>query len=303
MRARVNRFPDELNNFLHLNFGDITDLISLPGIAGDGGATRLQLTGGHSVVVKSTLTSGERHFYEQHAGILRRAGVGVPDLYWSGSDDEQRNWIVLEDIPVPFPKERWVSDAEQFEMLFHLHSTTWGNRCLELNEAAFQPIWNAELTERACEWFDDVAERNSVMNQFIQIQREVQFLFEPTCCLSADPNPTNWRIRENGKLVLIDWERFCNGHPAIDLAITMPGIGSKDGAMERRIAELYLGFWTTNTGRIPSELDDLERWIRVAKLWSIVEFIANAKLKPALYPKDTVTYIVRELPSVLGQLA
>jgi aminoglycoside phosphotransferase (APT) family kinase protein len=97
----------------------------------------------------------------------------------------------------------------------------------------------------------------------------------------------------------MDWERFCQGHPAIDLAITMPGIGSKDGAMERTMAEMYIRLWQKNTGSVPTELDALERGNRVAKLW---EFIANAKVAPALYPHDTVAYIVRELPSLFDQL-
>lgn len=299
---QATRFPDELDHFLSFHFGHIVNRISLSGVAGASRVIRLQLVDGNSVIVKSSPTLGECHFYEQHADLLRRAGIGVPDLYWSGSDEEQRHWIVLEYIPIPFPRERWVFDTEQYEMLFRLHSTTWGARRVEVGDAAFQPKWNAELTGRALAWFDGVAEHKDVREQMIHLQREAQFLFEPQCCLSVDPNPTNWRIRENGELILMDWERFCHGHPAIDLAITMPGIGSKDGAMERTMAEMYIRLWQKNTGSVPTELDGLERAIRVAKLWSMVEFIANAKGAPALYPHDTVAYIVREWPSLFDQL-
>lgn len=102
-------------------------------------------------------------------------------------------------------------------------------------------------------------------------------------------------------MILIDWERFCYGHPAIDLAITMPGSYSKDGTMEGKIAELYRTCWERNEGGLPADLHDLEWLIRVAKLWSAVEFVANAWQNPELYPAETVAYIVKELPDFLDR--
>ncbi|WP_081503918.1 phosphotransferase [Alicyclobacillus hesperidum] len=185
-------------------------------------------------------------------------------------------------------------------MLFRLHSSTWRNRRLELDEQAYKPVWDDEMAMQACEWFEDEAERSDMANQMMKLQLDAQVLFEPTCCISADPNPTNWRIRDDGDLVLIDWERFCYGHPAIDLAITMPGLGSKDGTMEGQIADLYRECWERNAGSVPPELSDLERLIRVAKLWSVVEFLANARRNPESYPEQTVACIVRELLGYIG---
>lgn len=295
--------PHVLLAFVHSRFGNVTHTETLSGVAGDGGATRLQFDGGRTVIVKSSASSRERNFYEHHADLLRHCGVGIPGLYWSGCDDAERHWIVIEDIPNPFPQGRWNCDQEQMEMLFRLHAGTWKDRRLTLDPEIYKPGWDEELTGQASEWFADGSERQRVVEWCKRFQQEAHVLFRQLCCISADPNPTNWRTREDGELVLIDWERFSYGHPAIDLAITMPGLGSKDGSMEGRIAGRYRECWERNMGRVPVELGDLKRLIRVAKLWSVVEFLANEKLKPGLYPTETVAYIVRELPSFLGRIA
>ena len=56
--------------------------------------------------------------------------------------------------------------------------------------------------------------------------------------ISGDPNPTNWSVREDGTVVLFDWERVGYGTPALDLAITVPGLGTPDDY--RRVVEGYL---------------------------------------------------------------
>ncbi|WP_156040232.1 hypothetical protein [Alicyclobacillus macrosporangiidus] len=301
MNSDTQFIPKELKTFLHSNFGTVARIEPLSGVAGEGGANRLTFEDGRSVIVKSSPLPRERSFYEHHAGHVKRAGVGVPQLYWSGADDSGNNWIVLEDVLHPFPKERWVCDAEQIEMLFRLHSSTWGSERPKLDTAAYRPSWNEEMTHQACEWFSDKEERSQVERGLIEVQLHARFLFQPLCCLSADPNPTNWRVRRNGELVLTDRERFCYGHPSIDLAITMPGLGRKNGTTEAKIAALYRTCWERNRGSVPTELGDLERWMQVAKIWSAVEFIASATLNPALYPEGTILYIVRELPGFLEQ--
>lgn len=295
MGSQTKRWPDQLWAFLQSNFGDITNTTFLSGVAGDGGAHRLQFNSQTSAIVKSSPLQRERNFYENHADDIRRLGIGVPNLCWSGADDSGRHWIVIEDIPNSFPEKRWLCDPEQIETLFRLHSGTWGDKRLALSAEAYNPGWVDEMTSQACQWFDDGTERINVVNQVTVLQQEAQsqLLFWPLCCLSADPNPTNWRVREEGELVLIDWERFSHGHPAIDLASTMPGLGSR--TMEGKIAELYRTCWERNEGSLPAELHNLERLIRQAKLWSVVEFMANARQNPELYPAATVAYIVKEL--------
>lgn len=85
------------------------------------------------------------------------------------------------------------------------------------------------MTERASEWFADGSERDQVANQLTMLQREAQVLFQPICCISADPNPTNWRIRDSGELVLIDWERFSFGHQPLTWRSSCPVLAARMG--------------------------------------------------------------------------
>lgn len=67
--------------------------------------------------------------------------------------------------------------------------------------------------------------------------------------------------------MLFDFERIGYGNPAIDLAITIPGVGSKDGSLEKEIAIQYITLWQKNGINYPSSVDKLIQQIR----W----FIAN----------------------------
>ncbi len=95
----------------------------LTGVTGKVGTTRLILDN-RSVTVKFSPPPGERNFYERHAGLLRRAGVGISDLHWSGAHLDGTHWIAVQDIPKPHPRERCI-DPEQIQTLFFLYSSTW----------------------------------------------------------------------------------------------------------------------------------------------------------------------------------
>ena len=62
------------------------------------------------------------------------------------------------------------------------------------------------------------------------------------------------------------------------------------------IARLYMDLWNDREGHVPPELTNLPSLIRLGKLWSVVEFLANARLSPGDYPEETISFIVRELP-------
>ncbi|WP_390909508.1 phosphotransferase family protein [Pantoea ananatis] len=57
-------------------------------------------------------------------------------------------------------------------------------------------------------------------------------------------NAGNWGKRENGELVLFDWERFGPGSPATDLAPLVKGMGREEDyrAIARRYCQLNSGF-------------------------------------------------------------
>ncbi|QSO52696.1 phosphotransferase [Alicyclobacillus curvatus] len=297
----MGSIPAELMRFLEPRFGTVTGEQFLSGVAGDG-AKRLAFADGKSAIVKSSTSSWERNFYEKSAQVVRRLNVGIPELYWSGSDERGRQWILIEDIPNAFPRERWVGDEQQIATLLRLHVGTWKDKRLTLDADSYKPSWDDEMSAGTSAWFPAGYQRDRVAEQLAMIQREAQVLFQPICSISADPNPTNWRVRKDGELVLIDWERFTYGHPAIDLAITMPGLGSPDGLMERGLARVYLSGWKQDIGQEAAELSHLERLIRVAKLWTIVEFVARVKLHPTRSQEETTAHIVHELPRVMDEL-
>ena len=70
------------------------------------------------------------------------------------------------------------------------------------------------------------------------MEQASQHLFRPVCAISGDPNPVNWGLRDDGTLALFDWERFGRCSPALDLAITVPGLG--DETAYRAVATSYL---------------------------------------------------------------
>ncbi|MBE5106039.1 hypothetical protein IGI01_12210 [Bacillus thuringiensis] len=100
-------------------------------------------------------------------------------------------------------------------------------------------------------------------------------IFFPFCCVSGDPNPTNWGIRNNNQLVLFDWERIGYGSPVIDLAIIIPGLGTTDKSLESSIANTCLNLWKTTSISFPYSASELIQQITLAKIWSALDFIVN----------------------------
>ena len=88
-------------------------------------------------------------------------------------------------------------------------------------------------------------------------------LFEHQTLVSGDANEGNWGRRDNGQLVLFDWERFGFGSPAIDLAPLVSRMGSLSDY--ERIVDRYLCHNTL----IPRE--ELIKQLIMAKSWIVVE--------------------------------
>jgi hypothetical protein len=70
--------------------------------------------------------------------------------------------------------------------------------------------------------------------------------------------------------VLFDWERFCRGAPALDLAPLLPGLGTTETRVE--LARTYLD--AAGRSATATEIAALAREIGVAKAWNIVELLA-----------------------------
>jgi hypothetical protein len=130
-------------------------------------------------------------------------------------------------------------------------------------------------------------------------------LFAPRCPISGDPNPLNWGLRDDGALVLYDWERYCAGTPALDLAITVPGLG--DAAAFRRVAVAYLRpTWVESPVRETAPPEGTEEKlagdIAVAKVWSVVEFL-SLYASGAIRGGVAIEGLVQRFPAWVRQVA
>jgi hypothetical protein len=215
-----------------------------------------------SLILKHCRRDAEYRFYMQIAPRLLAHGIGVPELCWSLKAGATC-WLLLEDIPLPVPPARQLADPEMIAMLRRLHS-------LQLQPmpdlAQFvRPRWTDDLTQ-------SVAARLPYdLGQLLALlQSRHQYLFQPTCPISGDPNPTNWGVRTDGKLVLFDWERFGAGTPAIDLAITIPNLG--DTFAYHRVAARYLEEQDVTA---PSAAETLAHDVAIAKVWSVVHYLSE----------------------------
>ena len=295
--------PNEITDILKGKFGQMIDLEPLRGVVGSGSSTcRLQYRDG-SAVVKSSQSPRERIFYELYSQELRETGVHIADVYWAGMDSLQNNWIVLEDVPGVFPQEQWQNNPMQLQVLFNLHSYRFSNSPVDNEEIWYRPTWDEGLTELALTWFTGTSQVDEVKKLLLNAQAQCQGLFVPNCWLSGDPNPTNWRLRNDGALVMIDWERFCQGNPAIDLAITMPGLGTQDLSLEKAIAKTYWHLWSDTNEEAFSSESELAFQIRLGKLWTAVEFLANAVLDGDHHSQtDSIEFIVYRIPEILRTL-
>jgi aminoglycoside phosphotransferase (APT) family kinase protein len=249
------------------------------------------------MIVKASAGSRESRFYHVAASALRDIGVRMPRMEFSAHVGD-RSWLVLEDVPHPLPRDHWVADAEMLALLSRLHRSTFG-RPLEL-PGMYAPEWTDGMTDAALSCFtDEVA--GSLVPALAAVQRESRRLFEPWCSISGDPNPTNWGVCEDGSLVLYDWERFGAGAPALDLAITIPGLGYS--AAYAAVATLYLQQWRrAETVPVPELFATLPRDIGIAKAWSVVEFLSLHARGGLPAAHEPVRWLVDQLPQWLCSL-
>lgn len=254
-------------------------------LSGAGGSGAWRVSGARgAVIVKGSPDGRELHFYQCVAPQLRAGGVAIPELFWSGA-----NWLVMEAVPHPLPRSRWEGDPDVLATLARLH-----DHATDLDLGALQPFrpqWTAEMTDAALSCLP-AEERGALRSSLLAIRERSGDLFAPRCFISGDPNPTNWGLRADGTVVLFDWERFGWGAPALDVAISMPGLPSPDGMAEERVASRYM-----EIGETPGSAHQFAADMRRAKLWTIVEFLgAHAEGKVAAEAGRTAAWLAAWLP-------
>jgi hypothetical protein len=243
----------------------------------------------HSVIVKASSKQHEVQFYQHVAPFLRAQGIPLPQLELS-TRLLDTSWMVIEDIPLPLPRTRWLAGPEQIAVLRQLHQCS--DTFVADVPSAFVPQWTDHMTSAALTWFSPaIAELlRPILNSF---QTHAQELFVRQCLISGDPNPINWGLRRDGSVVLFDWERFSWGTPAIDLAITIPGFGDRPAF--HNVAACYLGT------KDHVNVAQLSNSVALAKVWSIVEFLNMFPIENGTTP--TIAYMQQEFPSWLHELA
>lgn len=248
-----------------------------------------------SVIVKRTKQPRERLFYTTIAPLLREVNIPIPQLEWTGVVDDDY-WLVLEDVPAPLPRTRWQADPEVIAVLRQLHQSSLSVQ----SEASpfFCPTWTDELTRDALLCFPE-ASANQLSPLLQELQQTHQYLFAPHCWISGDPNPTNWGVRQDGTVVLYDWERFGRGTPAIDLAITVPGLG--EIATFRAVADRYLSQQTDFPLQAVPSRTALMHDIVVAKIWSVTEYLSTYN-RDTLAHSTTIDVLVQQFPTWLERM-
>lgn len=275
--------------YIDKNYGSIISQEKFAGIKSVGGCSRVRVAN-NSLIIKGSSSLNERIFYERVAPILRENGVNIPNLLYSCiTDDDSLNWVVIEDIPISFPKERWFGDLEMISLLAKLHFNTW-DKPYKL-EDAYLPRWDNNMSLKFLDLIP-IKEREDIKSTLVYLQNNTD-IFSSLCNINGDTNPTNWGIRNNQELVLFDWERFGIATPAVDLAITIPGVGSLDNKLETKIADKYLSCWEELGVRFPFEKADLIHQINTAKIWITLEFISNQKDDSN---SETVKWFLEKLP-------
>jgi hypothetical protein len=264
----MGKFPYSIEQFLLNNYGNAIRIEELNGVNKGKGTSCFRIFFEEkSCIVKKAKEKREYDVYKVVSPFFEDKGITIPKVYYTYQEGVDY-WFVIEDIPYMLPKERWNGDIEQIKVLFNLHFNTWNK-----NSGIKKPFdfnWSEGLTKKAMALFPSTLE---VVIE--QLRLKSKAIFSPFCWISGDPNPTNWGIRNNGELVLFDWERIGYASPAIDLAITMPGLGTLDNSLEIKIATTYISFWEDSTIEFPYSIEELAEQIVIAKMWSALDFLAN----------------------------
>lgn len=235
----LEQFPKSIQQLLIDSYGKPLLINKLNGIKAEGGCYRIGFSN-HSIIVKEMAKPQEYLFYNKCSPSLKEFRKNIPSLYWSYKE-EDKYWIVIEDIPYALPKERWQADEEVLGALFLFHKETWAKSLLFEN--FYISKWNHRLTENVLALYSDKV-GSHLQPLFSKAQEDSQQLFKRYCWINADTNPTNWGVRKDGSVVLFDWERISCGSPAIDLSIIIPGLGAPDNSIELSIAKKYLNMWS-----------------------------------------------------------
>jgi Phosphotransferase enzyme family len=253
----LEQWPPEILEFLH----HPTQAEKLSGGLSGCAVYRVQLED-RNVIIKANVAPREAEFYRDFVPVLKAHGIRTPKLEMQ-CDSNGELWLVLEAIPKPLPDNRWLADPQVIELLRNLHEFKFDHA----PKFAFRPAWTQAMNAHALQFLPKQLEEKLETCRAL-----AQPLLEPRNLISGDPNPMNWGVLENGDPVLFDWDRFGLGTPALDLAITVPGLGSTEEYA--KVAAMYHG----------KPDDKLAREIALAKVWAIVDILGYVQVLELMRP-------------------
>lgn len=221
--------------------------------AGGGGAFRVRGSC-REAVLKIGVEAPELAFYRDAAGPLTKQGMRIPALLGSGNEP---SWILLEYLPGILARDRWGSDPEMVRYLARWHAL------------APSVLETHPIPGHAFRWEPDLLSLpltpspSEVCGRFAD---ELEEIFSPVGWVHGDPNVTNWVSDADGAVVLTDWARVGRAHPAVDLAILLPGM--PDARALKTLADAYCRL-RPEAGPVPH----MARLMAVAKWWTALDFL------------------------------
>ncbi|NAZ48249.1 choline kinase [Vibrio toranzoniae] len=210
----------------------------------------VEMLDGIDCVLKQGASKVELGFYRTVAPNL--VGVNSPALL----KVEGRN-LYIERIPNTISLNELRNSSDLYSQLASLHLSK------------FTPVvpvkkhrWTIFDTREA---FNTLGLSDAVASSIERLQSISSQIFECDTLISGDTNDGNWGTRNNGELVLFDWERFGRGSPAIDLAPLVNGLGGISDY--EKIISQYIEHNT-----VLPETELLEHLI-IAKCWIVIEVV------------------------------
>ncbi|SFT67777.1 Phosphotransferase enzyme family protein [Kosakonia arachidis] len=208
---------------------------------------------GHTVIEKCPVGEVEFSFYQYAATEINQAGIATPMLL---SADAALRKLRMEYIPHKVEQNDVACD-DAIVMLGRLH------KCPANSKWRYHThLWSELALEKSLKL---LALPDKSARQLRLFHKCSDALFGEQNLVSGDSNAGNWGRRENGDLVLFDWERFGKGSPAIDLAPLIKGMGTKQTFNE--VAERYCQLSSHH------DFNGLAREIAIAKAWIVTEVI------------------------------
>ncbi|MCG7488894.1 hypothetical protein MHN79_05285 [Vibrio sp. Of14-4] len=171
----------------------------------------------------------------------------LPKLVDSGKLGTE-NWLQFEYIPYSWPESNWNRDVNALKILTRIHELPISNSDIKL----FDNAWHcSDVLSLESDLSSDLI---AMMYKFQPICEKLHDEKQVMC--TGDAYPLNWRLRENGELVKIDWQLFSFQNKAADIASWLSTY--PDFELAKSVAKKYLLVKEANCSYTDVSNDDVE---------------------------------------------